>query len=180
MKCVSVEQIGTHKGRLIDVRSLDEFASERLDGAQCVPLDQLSAAASAWDRSECLMVMCRSGMRSAKAAELLVSMGFTSVLMLEGGIEACKKAGVTILRDRKSIPLFRQVMVAAGLLLLAGLILARVNPWFILVDWFVAVGLVFGGLTGICPMASLLAKMPWNVVTAGGAGTCAPAKCACD
>jgi rhodanese-related sulfurtransferase len=176
MKRVSPEQAGAHQGRLIDVRGLDEFAAERLAKAVCVPLDQLPAAASAWNRSESLVVMCRSGMRSAKAAEILESMGFTGVLMLEGGIEACKKSGVEILRDRKSIPLFRQVMIVAGALLMAGLVLARLNPWFILVDWFVAGGLVLGGLTGCCPMAVLLAKMPWNAVSGCSSGACTPAK----
>ncbi len=63
-------------------------------------------------------------------------------------------------------------MMVAGCLLLIGLILARVNPWFILIDWFVACGLVFGGATGYCPMAKLLGKLPWNAVSGPSSGTC--------
>ena len=172
MKRVSPEQMTTCQGRLIDVRGLDEFAGERLARAECVPLDRLPAAASSWDRGQCLILMCRSGMRSAQAGETLEGMGFTNLLMLEGGIEACKKAGVEVLRDRKRIPVFRQVMLVAGCLLLLGLILARANPWFIVIDWFVACGLVVGGLTGRCPMIKLLEKMPWNAVSCCNTGTC--------
>ena len=59
-----------------------------------------------------------------------------------------------------------------GCLLLAGLVLARINPWFILIDWFVSLGLVLGGATGYCPMAMLLGKMPWNRVSCCGPAAC--------
>ena len=172
MKRITAEQLAACPGRLIDVRGLDEFASERLGRAECVPLDRLPATAAGWDRSQDLILMCRSGVRSAQAAETLERMGFTNVTMLDGGIEACQKAGLEIIRDRKRIPVFRQVMVVAGVLLLAGLALARVNPWFIVIDWFVALGLVFGGATGYCPMAKLLGKMPWNRVSCCGPTSC--------
>ena len=144
MKRISPEQLMACPGRLIDVRGFDEFANERLARAECVPLDHLPATAALWDRSQCLILMCRSGVRSAQAAETLERMGFADVTTLEGGIEACKKASLAVIRDRKRIPIFRQVMIVAGCLLLAGLVLVRVNPWFILIDWFVALGLVLG------------------------------------
>ncbi|HSW45310.1 MAG TPA: rhodanese-like domain-containing protein, partial [Phycisphaerae bacterium] len=101
MRRVSVQEAMKCDGRLIDVRGVDEFAGERLGRAECVPLDRLAAEASGWDRGGSLILMCRSGVRSAQAAETLERMGFTNLLMLEGGIEACKKAGVEVIRDRK-------------------------------------------------------------------------------
>lgn len=173
MRKVSPQQVMECSARLIDVRDADEFLSERLARAELVPLDRLPAAASGWDRRQCLIAMCKTGMRSAQAAEILERMGFTDVLVLDGGIEACKKSGVEVLRDRKRIPVFRQVMIAAGCLLLAGLALAAtVHPGFILVDFLVAAGLVFGGATGYCPMVRILEKMPWNATSGCGPATC--------
>ena len=172
MKRISADQLATCPGRLIDVRGLDEFASERLARAECVPPVRLPAAAAGWDKSERLILMCRSGARSAQAAETLERMGFNNITLLDGGIEACKKAGLAVIRERKVIPIFRQIMIVAGCLLLAGLVLVRVNPWFILIDWFVALGLVLGGMTGHCPMAMLLEKMPWNQVGCSGPVPC--------
>jgi len=159
-------------GRIIDVRGYDEFAAERLAKAECVPLDRILSAASQWDPSERLLLMCKSGMRSGKAAEQLAQVGFKNLLTLEGGIEACEAAGIEIVRSRQPIPIFRQVMVAAGAILLIGLALAHFSPWFLLIDAFVAVGLVVAGLTGFCPMAKLLAVMPWNAPSSCTSKSC--------
>lgn len=167
------------KGRIIDVRGYDEFAAERLAGAECVPLDRILSAASQWDPGERLLLMCKSGMRSGKAAEQLAQVGFKNLVTLEGGIEACKAAGVEIVRGRQAIPIFRQVMVVAGLMLLAGLALAHFNLWFLLIDAFVAVGLIVGGLTGFCPMAKLLAVMPWNAPSCSCSSSSSSSKSCC-
>lgn len=156
------ERLSEMEGRLIDVRSPDEFASERLARAECVPMDRLTCEASRWKRDESLLLMCKSGIRSTKAAKQLESLGFTKVMMLEGGIDACKRSGIEVIRDRKSIPIFRQVMIWAGALLLLGLGLQYIHPGFLGITWFVSGGLVFAGMTGYCPMAKVLERMPWN------------------
>jgi hypothetical protein len=57
----------------------------------------------------------------------------------------------------------RQVRLAAGLLLLSSVVLAlTVYPPMVYLAGFVALGLTGAGLTDFCPMALLLAKMPWN------------------
>ncbi len=57
----------------------------------------------------------------------------------------------------------RQVQIAAGSLVLLGVILAvLVSPWFVALSAFVGAGLVMAGVTGFCGMANLLAHMPWN------------------
>jgi len=108
------------------------------------------------------LVMCKSGARSRQAAQQLESVGFASITTLEGGLDACKRDGVAVVVDRKRIPLYRQVMIVAGSILLLGLGLSLVHPLFLLLDCVVAAGLTFAGITGMCPMARLLEKMPWN------------------
>lgn len=173
MKRIEPKDLSTQSGRLIDVRGYDEFASVRLPWAECVPLDRLAGEAGKWDRSEPIILMCKSGMRSAHGAQQLESMGFTNVSNLAGGIEACRKQGMKTVSTPNRIPVFRQVMVMAGALLLAGLGLSYVYPAFIGLTWFVAAGLVFAGTTGYCPMAALLERMPWNRVN-DAAGVTAP------
>jgi rhodanese-related sulfurtransferase len=59
----------------------------------------------------------------------------------------------------------RQVQIAAGSLVLLGLILGTwVAPGWIAISGFVGAGLVFAGVSGFCGMARLLAVMPWNRV----------------
>jgi hypothetical protein len=76
---------------------------------------------------------------------------------------AWEAAGLPVTRGKKVLSLERQVRVAAGLLVLTGVILGTwVHPGFHGLAGFVGAGLVFAGLTDWCGMAMLLAKMPWN------------------
>jgi rhodanese-related sulfurtransferase len=76
--------------RLVDVREPSEFNAElgHIEGAELVPLATVEAAAAAWDRDADLVVICRSGGRSARAAKALVAMGFSRVMNLRGGMLA--------------------------------------------------------------------------------------------
>lgn len=56
----------------------------------------------------------------------------------------------------------RQVQVAAGGLVLLGIILSWMAYPFIGISLFVGAGLVFAGISGWCGMAKILGKMPWN------------------
>ena len=72
-------------GTLLDVRSADEFAAGHLRGALNVPVQELNqrlAELGAKDRP--VAIYCRSGRRSAVAAQLLRAAGFTSVTDLGG------------------------------------------------------------------------------------------------
>ena len=76
--------------RMIDVRERAEFAGELrpLPGAQNVPLSTLAEAAAGWSRDEPIIVVCRTGVRSATAAADLTAMGFNHVATVKGGMEA--------------------------------------------------------------------------------------------
>jgi rhodanese-related sulfurtransferase len=69
-----------------------------------------------------------------------------------------------VIADRKApLPIMRQVQIAAGSLVLLGLVLAvLVSPWFMALSAFVGAGLIVAGISGFCGMANLLLHMPWN------------------
>lgn len=57
----------------------------------------------------------------------------------------------------------RQTQALIGLTLLAGVAAAYfVSMAWVVVPVVIGLGLVFAGASGICPMASLIARMPWN------------------
>lgn len=74
--------------RLVDVREPSEFNAElaHIEGAALVPLASVEASARDWARDEPLVLVCRSGGRSGKAALSLLGMGFTRVASLRGGM----------------------------------------------------------------------------------------------
>ena len=71
---------------LIDVREPREWDFAHLAGARLIPLGTLGDALPTLDRSRQIVVMCRSGQRSASAALQLQAAGFTRVRNLAGGI----------------------------------------------------------------------------------------------
>ncbi len=74
--------------QFIDVREPDEVASGSIDGAINIPLGDLPNRLNDLQATRDVVVLCRSGGRSAKAAELLWSAGFRDVINLEGGMIA--------------------------------------------------------------------------------------------
>ncbi len=74
--------------KLLDVREPHELEISSLPGALNVPLGTLAARLSELDSAEEMVVFCKSGTRSARALELLISAGFKKVKNLKGGINA--------------------------------------------------------------------------------------------
>lgn len=86
-----------HGAVLLDVREPAEWAAGHAPGAVHVPLDDVSAAAPRFADAEVLAV-CRSGNRSAKAAEALVAAG-VKARNVAGGMTAWTAAGLPVVRD---------------------------------------------------------------------------------
>ncbi len=74
--------------KLLDVREPHELEISALPGATNIPLGGLAAHLSELDSAEDMVIFCKSGTRSARALELLVSAGFKKVKNLKGGINA--------------------------------------------------------------------------------------------
>jgi rhodanese-related sulfurtransferase len=152
---------------LIDVRTPAEYRSVHATIARVVPLDELNPQVVMETRRrarhEPLYVICRSGARSAKACERFRSAGYDNVVDVSGGTLAWEQAGLPVVRGKQVLPLDRQIQLAAGMIVLTGFVLGEVvNPIWFWLSGFVGCGLVFAGATGFCPMASLMARMPWN------------------
>jgi rhodanese-related sulfurtransferase len=161
------------KLNLIDVRTPVEFRSAHVSFARNVPLDQLDPKTEAesprGSSAEPLYIVCQSGGRSQKACEKFAQAGYTHIVNVLGGTNACLQADLPIVRGKKSISLERQVRIAAGSLVLTGVALSLlVHPAFIGLSGFVGAGLVFAGITDTCGMGMLLARMPWNRCSAVG------------
>jgi hypothetical protein len=66
---------------------------------------------------------------------------------------------------KQPIPVMRQVQIAAGILILVGVVLGyTLDKSLFLLSGLVGAGLIFAGISGWCGMAILLAKMPWNTL----------------
>jgi rhodanese-related sulfurtransferase len=149
---------------VIDVREYPEFASGHIEGSLSIPLARLKEASAGWDRTMPLTLICKTGKRSHAARLQLMDMGFTSLNVLEGGIDAWRQAGKPLqFAAKQPWSLERQVRIAAGSLVLLTLALAQfISPWFLLGTAFVGAGLTFAGVSNICLMATLLGRLPWN------------------
>ncbi|MGB3494865.1 MAG: rhodanese-like domain-containing protein [Elainellaceae cyanobacterium] len=149
---------------LIDVREPGEFAGEHIPGATLVALSQFDPRKIPQTDDTQLVLYCRSGSRSAIAAQKLFDAGFESVAHLSGGIGAWKEKGyATVMNRNAPISLMRQVQIVAGSLVLTGTVLgALVSPWFLLLSGFVGAGLTFAGVTDTCMLGMLLAQLPYN------------------
>ena len=167
-ECISAqdlaEQLGSRGVTVIDVREPMEYASGHIAGSLNVPLARLHQADLPQGP---LVLVCQSGNRSAKGVQTLLRQSHPHPIRdLQGGIPSWQQAGLPVDKLKNApLPLMRQVQIAAGSLVLLGLILSStVAPAWILLSWFVGAGLVFAGVSGFCGMARLLVLMPWNRV----------------
>lgn len=146
---------------VVDIRDADEHARQRIKGARHHPLNALTTLDGI---SAPIIFHCRAGRRTADNAARLRSATGNEAYVLEGGIEAWKRAGLPVMEDpTQPIEMGRQVQIASGSLILLGVLLGSgVAPQFYGLAGLVGAGLVFAGVSGWCGMARLLEIMPWN------------------
>jgi rhodanese-related sulfurtransferase len=80
---------------LLDVRTPGEYAEGRIERGTLVPVDELAnrLAELPADKEKPILVYCAMGGRSARAATVLASNGWTTVFNLEGGITGWREEG---------------------------------------------------------------------------------------
>ncbi|MEV3874931.1 rhodanese-like domain-containing protein [Streptomyces sp. NPDC049906] len=152
---------------VIDVRTPGEYASGHLPQALNIPLDDLRAALpdlkAAADRGD-LLIVCASGNRSAQACATLAAEGLGAAT-LTGGTTEWARLGYALDRPeggRAVWAMERQVRLAAGSMVLAGLLAGRRWGGARWVSAGIAGGLVFSAVTNTCGMAQVLSRLPHN------------------
>ena len=70
---------------VLDVREAEEFETLHLEGAQNLPLSQLADIYDQLDKDLLHYVICKSGMRSARACQFLSEQGY-EVINVQGGM----------------------------------------------------------------------------------------------
>ena len=78
---------------ILDVREPSEWNEAHIAGATLIPLGELVSRAGELPRDQEIVIVCRSGNRSAQARDLLVNEGFTQVTSMAGGLNEWKAAG---------------------------------------------------------------------------------------
>ncbi|WIV44724.1 rhodanese-like domain-containing protein [Glutamicibacter nicotianae] len=150
---------------VLDVRSAAEFESLHILGSYNVPLPLLAEhteeLAAKLDTK--VVLVCQSGVRATEAKTNLASVGFGNAHVLSGGVPAYQQAGGQTVEGSKRWALERQVRMAAGSLVIAGLAGGKfLSPQIRTVAGAIGAGLTFSAATNTCAMGKALAKMPWN------------------
>lgn len=149
--------------QLIDVRSPQEYAAGHLPCAVNLPMEQVESRTADLNIHDPVVLICQSGTRANMTCAALQNER-DDVLVLSGGTEAWEKAGMPLIGATGArLALIRQVHLVAGVLVLAGAVLAlTVDPTWAYLTAFVGAGLTLAGATGFCGMAHILNIMPWN------------------
>jgi rhodanese-related sulfurtransferase len=84
-----------HKLRVLDVRQMQEISTGTVPSAEPLPLHILPAKLHELSPEEKLVMVCRSGARSAQACLFLQQQGFSNVYNLRGGMMGWMQSGLS-------------------------------------------------------------------------------------
>lgn len=146
---------------VVDVRDWPEYSAGS-EASCCLPLNAINAETVAefvrerkLTPDQTVVLLCARGMRAQQAAEKLSTLLPNLIAVVEGGHAALNETG-------KTISIERQVRIAAGSLVLIGVIASLFYPAAIILSGFIGAGLIFAGITDWCGLGLLMMKMPWN------------------
>jgi rhodanese-related sulfurtransferase len=83
---------------LVDVREPNEFVAVRVPGAMLLPTSSFAARIAELPVDRPLLVMCRTGIRSAAVTGYLARTGRAGVFNVTGGMDAWERAGLPVRR----------------------------------------------------------------------------------
>jgi len=153
---------------VLDLRTSGEREREYLAESLHLPVQQLTREGfdqlvQEVDADKPVYLLCQSGRRAQMAIEKLGNCS-RKLIIVDGGINGLKSLNHPLeCGESKVLPLERQVRISVGLLVVSGVALGVwVNPGFYGLSAFAGAGLIFAGITDICPLAMVVARMPWN------------------
>jgi len=96
------EKIKAGNAKILDVRTPGEYAQGHLEDSVLLPLQELSYYGPAaetkipFSKDDEIFIICRSGARSAAAANILSSLGYSNAVNVSGGIISWIQRGLQI------------------------------------------------------------------------------------
>ena len=160
------QRLATGSTTVLDVRTPGEHATAAIAGSQLLPLDQLDEHADtlAAGLSTPVTLVCRSGQRATQAHQRLTAAGATDLTVLDGGLNAWQAAGqpVDSSPGATTWEMERQVRLAAGSLVVAGILASLRWPSARFLSGGVGAGLTWAALSNTCAMGRVLLKLPYN------------------
>jgi len=82
---------------LLDVRELDEWNAGHIPGAILLPLGNLPSRLNEVPKDKKIVVVCRSGNRSATGRDILLNAGYPLVTSMGGGMNKWTAAGLPVI-----------------------------------------------------------------------------------
>ena len=153
---------------IIDVRERDEYAAEYIPGSLNLPLTELHALSAMTPllKSCEVVLICHSGSRATMAKAHFEGAGLQPQVYT-GGIMAWKSEGKPTQQQTKTkVSLFRQVQIIVGAMVMVLSLAAYFGDRsFALGAAAIGGGLFFAGVSGICMLANVLKRLPWNKVS---------------
>ena len=81
---------------ILDVRTQEEWDAGHIPDATLIPLDQLQTRVNEVPQDKRVVVVCRSGNRSAQGRDILKQAGWTLVTSMAGGMNQWSAAGYDV------------------------------------------------------------------------------------
>jgi rhodanese-related sulfurtransferase len=158
---------------LLDVRSPAEFSAIRIPGSVNVPLDILHdhRGVIGSHLADDVVLVCRSGQRADQAQRILGETDAAETQVLDGGIQAWRRAGAPVIQGRAPWGLERQVRLLAGSVVFFGVAASHVAPRLKWISGLVGASLTVAAITDTCIAGHLLAKLPYNRATRANVDT---------
>ena len=97
MREITVTELKSILGEvpLVDVREPEEYVAGHVPGAKLIPLATVPLHVSELDKNQTQYIICKSGARSAQAAQYLIAQGFDAV-NVAGGTMAWIELGESV------------------------------------------------------------------------------------
>lgn len=168
------EWLDAGEALLVDVREPAEYVAAHIPAARLVPASKFDPEMLAAQSPGRLVLHCASGQRAWGACQKLLACGCGDVFLFRGGVAGWREAGYEVAGTGKEpLSVLRQVQVTVGTMIVFGTVLGHtVAAGWLILPTFCGLGLLMAGLTGHCPLATAIARMPHNQRGAETASCC--------